>query len=276
MKIVMIARWTGWIQEPPFERQYRYPMFAAAHAVSLIKNGGLLPQDIYVISDIQESKYLDFLNNIGVKVWRTSSNLQKFTKCIEVAKEHPEEIICWVDSDMYLFGKVDFNSAVKDMLGESEMLVGDGGSFDAKEKIIKSTKQWDPNDFYKVWGFTIEELIEWSVEKQKKWCLGVVYALKSQSLINYEKQMDRNSYDELLAFALSKLIKTEYLPSKNSNLIVKGIDSSLSFYLKNPHDPNSAPEDFYWVHYGGGSKVLDINTHLNDFCNNVIENYNIG
>lgn len=43
----MTAKWTGWIKDPPIERQYRYPMFAAAHAVSLIKNGGVSPQDFY-------------------------------------------------------------------------------------------------------------------------------------------------------------------------------------------------------------------------------------
>lgn len=277
MKIVMTARWTGWIKEEPFERQYRYPMFAAAHAVSLIKNGGVYPQDIIVISNIENNSYLDFLDKIGVQVLVDKSNLNKFTKCIQVAKQNPEDIVCWVDADMYLFNKIDFSLTIKNLLSKTEMLTGDGGLFDPINKITKVTEQWNPEDFINVWGFSIQELIDWSIREKRKWCLGVLYALKSETLIKYEKQLDRNSYDELLAFALSKLVNTDYVlgdqPKSENKLIIKHCDSSRFFYLQNPCDSKSMPQDFYWVHYGGGFKVLNINTHIDDFCNSIINHF---
>ena len=76
MKIVIIARKTGWVKEEPLERQDRYPMFAAAHCVSLVKNGNIQPQDITVISDIEKNKYLDFLKKIGVNVLINKQNFK--------------------------------------------------------------------------------------------------------------------------------------------------------------------------------------------------------
>ena len=279
MKIVIIARKTGWVKEEPLERQDRYPMFAAAHCVSLVKNGNIQPQDITVISDIEKNKYLDFLKKIGVNVLINKPQ-PKLKQCIEIAKQNPNEIICALDSDMYLFGKIDFGLIIENLLGDKEMITGDGKSFDPVDKIIRSTKQWDAKDFFDLWGYTIEELIDWSVREKKRWCLGTLYALRAETFIQYEKQLERNSNDELLAFALSKIIKTEFVisdgpRSKDKKLIVKNCDSSRFFYLQNPCDSKSAPEDFYWSHYGSSFKVLNIGSHVDDFCNSVINEYRI-
>lgn len=281
----MIARYTGWVDEGSNERKHRYPMMAAAHAVSLIKNGGVNPSDIYVFSDIDiNNRYLNFMTTIGVNVIHSpaSSGYTKYIKCIEVLKQYPQDIICWVDADMYLFKKINFYDAIENALGNNLILAGDGSIFNARDKILKGTEQWDAQNFIDTWEFSIKDLLDWTEKTNQQWLLGVVYAFRPNILLKYQTQMSINSYDELLIFALSKLINIAKIPciyggvskpNQPAKLTIKNTDCSRWFYKSNPIDANSSSEESYWVHYGGGFKI-NANTHLDTFCNTVIQEFN--
>jgi hypothetical protein len=281
MKIVMNAKYTKWMKDATEQQKKRYPMMAAAHSASLINNGGVIPSDIYIISDIDNDKYINLLTSVGVNIinCRSGQYMDKFPQCIKVAKMHPKELICWLDADMFLFKKTDFCSSIERMIGDGEMLVGEGSNFNTSEKIRRCTEKWNDKDFFDTWGFSVTDLLSWSESTCQKWVLGAVTAAKAEMLINREDQLSINVNDELLTFIMSKLNKVARVPCsfcvephQMNDLVIKGVDSSEYFYNKDSKNPNSSMEDFYWVHYGGGYKLQE-KTHVDIFLNNSIELY---
>lgn len=277
----MNAKYTNWIKDATEQQKKRYPMMAAAHAASLINNGGVIPSDIYIVSNINNDKYIELLTSVGVNIINCTSNqyMDKFPQCIKVAKMHPKELICWLDADMFLFKKIDFCSSIERMIGGADMLVGEGSNFNASEKIRRSTAKWNDKDFFDTWGFSVDDLLSWSESTRQKWVLGAITAAKAEMLIHKENQLSINVNDELLTFIMSKLNKVARVPCsfcvephQMNDLVIKNVDSKWCFYNKDPRNPSSSIEDFYWVHYGGGYKLQE-KTHVDIFLNNSIELY---
>lgn len=76
----MNAKYTKWMKDATEQQKKRYPMMAAAHSASLINNGGVIPSDIYIVSDIDNDKYINLLTSVGVNIINCSISVT-FLSC---------------------------------------------------------------------------------------------------------------------------------------------------------------------------------------------------